>query len=239
MKRTLIANFGNESLSLMAWAIENDLSNVTVVYVDTGWSAEGWQAHIKHVKQRLACSSLRFQALSAPAEFEALVRDRKQFPSIKFQWCAGFLKGLAINAYLDEQDPECLSQVLLAKRKSTARANRFLSAFEHDNEYYNLRTVHYPLLEYSDAACLKLLKRHGLPIQYPRSLECQPCIHSTLLERQRMTANEKRRLQVLENEVGCQMFKSSCDTGNAPAKVAASGLDSFDRGCGMPWGCGT
>lgn len=37
----LSASYGNDSIAMLRWAYEQELADVTVVYCDTGWAAEG------------------------------------------------------------------------------------------------------------------------------------------------------------------------------------------------------
>ncbi len=226
----LITNFGKESVALIQWAHEQKLADIQVISVDTGWGALSWEALRRQGEQWLKKLEKPYHHLSAPKTMQELVIDRKEFPSKKFQWCAGFLKGLAINEYLDNVDIETEATILLAKRKQSSRANRWLHEHE-ESEHYQGRTIWYPLLDFSDSQRDGLLSRTGLKVLGYRSDECAPCIHSSLNDMARFSASDIKRLKTLEGIVDKPMFPIQ-QTDEARC------IEHMDMGCGSVWGCG-
>ena len=100
----ITANFGNDSVALLRHVYEQKLSDVYVVYVKTGWQACSWPARVKAAKELIQGYGFNYVELAPDMDFAQLVRDRHNFPTIKFHWCANFLKGLPIIDWLDEVD---------------------------------------------------------------------------------------------------------------------------------------
>ncbi|MFZ9036330.1 MAG: hypothetical protein ACO2ZM_09500, partial [Francisellaceae bacterium] len=176
----IIANFGDDSIALIQWAYEKKLKDVTVLSVDTGWQAQSW-------KKRLDCAlqwldSLNFKHIHLPAEHDMkkLVETRGQFPSQKFHWCAGFLKGITILNWLETHDEDYEATILLPNRRDMTKTSTDLMEYVEESERYDDRRLWYPLYQHSKHQRDELIKK--TPFKTPlnhRSLECQPCIHTT------------------------------------------------------------
>jgi 3'-phosphoadenosine 5'-phosphosulfate sulfotransferase (PAPS reductase)/FAD synthetase len=236
----IIGNFGNNSIALAQWAINQCLDNTKFIYVDTGFAAFGWDARVQQCSAYLNSKGIETVCLQAVNTFAEMVLDRGQFPSQKFQWCAGFLKGLALNDYLDSVDPECTSLLLFGKRKLESRANLLLNERVEESEHYNQRSLWYPLLSSTNQEFEALLLESGLEKLSSRSLECEPCIHSNAANFKTMSLTDIERLDALEKKLSTSMFthpiyqmhQQSQDT-----KLQSS-MEQFDMGCGSVWGCG-
>lgn len=226
----IIANFGNGSIALIQWAIEHQLSPLMVLSVDTGWQSEYWQQRITLAQQFLQRHQINHQHLNAQRAFEDCVKDRGSFPSKKFQWCAPFLKGLTLNATLDELDPLCEAVILLPKQKCLSRSHQNLVSGQL-NELYNDRQIDYPLLEEPLEARDQLIGRAGFEVLNHPSQECFPCIHSTHADLQLMSTKDKHRLEMLEAAVNQKMLSDK-------QLLQTATVESYDMGCGNIWGCG-
>ena len=218
-------NYGDNTLALIQWAKEAALAPVTVVHIDTGWAAQSWQAHVSAGQALVQRYDFTPTTITAKHSFEALVHDRGRFPSQKFQWCAGFLKGLPLLAWLDEIDPDYQATLLLGARRADSRVHTDLPEWLEESEHHGGRRVHYPLYKHDTPARDALISKTGLPILGHRSLECDPCIHSA---RQSLSPASQSRLAALEAKIGEPMALPATDPS----------LEQFDMGCGMPYGCG-
>jgi 3'-phosphoadenosine 5'-phosphosulfate sulfotransferase (PAPS reductase)/FAD synthetase len=111
----LRSNYGNNALALIQWAREQQLENVTVVYVDTGWSAAGWLEHA--ARQEAWVNSLGFGVvhLKPFTPFDEVMEMKGGFPSRQHQWCALHLKGIPFLKWIEETDPQTTATVLLPK----------------------------------------------------------------------------------------------------------------------------
>jgi hypothetical protein len=249
----IFGHFADNTIALMQWAHQQNINNIVVANVDTGWAAPEWQARVE-IAQNFA-RSLGFKAvtLKAKASFSEMVLDRQQFPSQKFQWCAGFLKGLCLLEWLDEVDAFCEATMMLGSRRDDSRARQLLSEFIDSSEHYGERKVWYPLFDHSNVQRDQLVQAAGFECLYRRSLECEPCIHSDTRELANLSIDARQRLGELEVKTDATMFaqpiESLCASCPKSAKKITRTfphahehgnpeLENFDMGCGAPYVCG-
>lgn len=243
-------NYGDNTIALIQWVYEKKLREVIVTHADTDWAAPIWNNRV-HQGQTLA-KRYGFEVVSikTKASFQDLVRNRRAFPNQKFQWCAGFLKGLPFMEWADQKDSACKATVLLGSRRADSRARIHLKEFIEESEHHGDRRVWYPLYKHSDEERNALIKRAGFDVLGHRSLECDPCIHSRVADFCRLDAKAIERLRTLEKEVGRSMFDpGNCDAAEGIEAVVQwakkrkntkdyKPLEFFDMGCGAPFGCG-
>ena len=245
MKPTQIifGNYGNHTIALMQWAYEQQLENLTVVSIDTQWAAAEWQE--RTIQGEILAKSLGFQAIRLPAKptFQNLMRDRKEFPTQKFKWCAGFLKILPLLNWLDIEDPQCETVVIMGKRRKDSRANHDLPEFIAEYDHFGMRKVWYPLYNCEDKKFHDLIQHAGFRFLPHRSLECDPCVYNTYADFQRMTENTIAKTESLENEMGKTMFvqpiRDMVQSARASDSVKPQNShELFDMGCGSSFACG-
>ena len=232
----IFGNFGNETIALMQFAFEKKLQNVFVVSIDTGFADENWYIRISQAENLAKQYHFNWIRLTSNPDFSTLIRQRQQFPSKKFQWCVSFLKGITINAWLDEIDSDKEAILLQGKRKSTSKLFRDLNEFEHDSEYYDGRSIWYPLLDLNDQAFKDLVLKSGLEILSHRSLECDPCIHSSSADFARLSQTSINRVKILEQELKQNFFALPIEAEIKNKSAPAS--QTFHLGCGSPYVCG-
>lgn len=242
----IIGNYGNDSLAVLQWAIQTKLTDCYFLSVDTGWAAESWQQRVQQAEGYANQHGIKAIRLRSKVGFADLVNDRLEFPNKKFQWCAGILKGLPLNDYLDQIDPACVAKLLFGKRRAASRANQHLSEYIEQSDHYQGRSIWYPLIDYTDEQRDNLIQATPFPILRHRSLECDPCIHSNANDFQQMSQRDIDKTGALEQQIGTAMF-ATCPKGinqclEQARKTGKSSQknynESFDMGCGSPWGCG-
>lgn len=243
----IMTNYGDDSVALMQWAIEAKLPNLYIVSVDTGWSASGWDQRIAEVNAILAKQpDITIIRLQSNLSFAELMRDRGEFPTPKFQWCAGILKGLPILDWLDTLDPRCEATVLLSTRREQSASMASLPERIEESEHYGDRAVWHPLVAETVSVRDALLQRFGVAVLGHRALECDPCVNSSLADFQRLKTADVSKAEKLETELGQHMFvdseggeQSIADITKKARKEPACGTCSrFDMGCGSPYVCG-
>jgi 3'-phosphoadenosine 5'-phosphosulfate sulfotransferase (PAPS reductase)/FAD synthetase len=240
----LIGNYGNETIALLQWAIEQTLHPCYIVSVDTHWGAQDWQARVEQAQQYASQHGLQVQRLTAKQGFAQWVTHKREFPTKKFQWCAGLLKGLPLAVWLDEIDPGCEATVVMGKLRTSARAHRHLPSMIEESEHFGDRRVWLPLLDLAIAERDALIRRTGIPILPHRSLECDPCIHATAYDLANLAPTDVDKTAALEATVGQPMFAGKeireqiiCTRQQANEATVGS-AESFTMGCGSPWACG-
>ncbi len=251
MKYTIPANFGNDSIALIQWAHEADLTSVVVTYVDTGWAAPGWTGRVERCKTWVESLGFQFVLLKPKVDFATLMLEQKSFPTRKFQWCASFLKGLPLLAWLDQpaNDSGCSATILIAHRRSASRAKANLAEFIDESEHYGERKVWHPLYLQSTEQRDALVKRAGFELLSHRSLECDPCVNSDASDVLRMDLSVIERTAVLEQALQQKMldpdfYRSARNLREALAEISEPivmtnhFVEMFEMGCGSPFGCG-
>lgn len=245
MKLVVRVNYGDESIALIQWLHEHqpeEFESIQVVYIDTGWGAEHWGERVQVGDALSRSYGFKVVLLKSPIDFQALILERGQFPTPKFQWCAGFLKGIPLMKWLDEEDPAGEWTIALPKRQALYRYE--LSQTLESCEYHGERRVWHPMIAVSHEERDALIRRAGFEPLYHRSLECDPCVNSTLLEIKHLSKNDANKTSALEEKIKQPFFPAL----NAPLKeinfnamndiTQPQRRDHFTMGCGDPFGCG-
>lgn len=235
----IFGNYGNQTLAVIQWAINAQLNNVTVVSVATGWADTAWLNHVTRVENYIQQQAFNVVQLQAEPDFPDLMRERGQFPSQKFQWCASFLKGLPLIEWLDKVDPRNEACIILGKRRLDSRANVDLAERVPNSEHYGEREVWYPLFDCSNEKFTKLIAATGFSLLSHRSLECDPCVNSRDDDFLRLTKETILKTETLEQELGKNLFsKPISDMVKNAKPCATNSSDKFNMGCGSPFVCG-
>lgn len=245
----IISNYGDDSIALIQWAYQQRLPDVHVLYVETGWAAPDWQ--LRAASGETWVKQLGFQALTLrpKADFTELMRSRGSFPSRKFQWCAGFLKGLPINGWLEQTDRRAEATVLIGRRREASRAQSDLPEFIEESAQFGERKVWHPLYLHTRQQRNALLNQAGFPSLGHRSLECDPCVNSDLPDVLRMDKTVLARTSELERELQSEFLDKSLYNGAADLETASArrgttascathSYELFEMGCGSAFGCG-
>ncbi len=251
------ANYGDASIAVIQWAYEQKLEDVYVVSIDTGWAAPEWQQRVNQAEELVKQCQFNVVRLHSKLTFAELVKERGSFPNKQFQWCAGFLKGLAIIEWLDKIDPACEATIILGKRRVSSRAYQNLPEYIELSERYGDRRVWHPLYLLENGEHDALIQHAGFELLGRRSLECDPCIHNMDTDFLRMQQETIEHTAKLEADMDKPMFAAEryADSigiknvvnyvkqqheKNATDNIKSnkSFQDAFNMGCGDPFGCG-
>jgi hypothetical protein len=250
MNLVIRCNYGDESIALLQWLHENIALNaelaryakIYICYIDTGWAASSWETTVSQGEAFARSVGFLPVRLKAPKSFEALCLSRGNFPSRKFQWCAGFLKGVPFLEWIDERDPSCEWVVALPKRQALYRTS--IPEYIEQCEYHGDRQVWHPILNITQSQRDKLIVSAQFSILNHASLECSPCVNSTSTELKSLVESDMQKVRVLEATLN-QNFNQHhhCISERVAAAKSQpvsmkSSMDSFSMGCGDPFGCG-
>lgn len=239
------SSYGNDSIALIRWAHETSLSNVTVAYCDTGWSAPGWSQRVD--KGTALAKSYGFNAVQCISiGMPTLVRERKGWPGNGMQFCTTHLKIIPFLEWIDAADADCKAVVLIGKRRAEAEARKNTSEFIESSEIHGGRKVWHPLYGHSDEERNALLVRAGFDPLPHRSKECSPCVNANRNDFLRLTPGEIERVNDLEAEIGKPMFRPKRFNAMGIHGVIKWAKDGRDRGsieeeendCASLFGCG-
>jgi hypothetical protein len=241
----IFGNYGDNTIAVIQWAFSQKLTPLTVINVDTKWGATLWQDRVEQGQILARRYGFDTMTLTPSFGFQDLVLDRKSFPTAKYQWCPTFLKALPLLSWLEEHDPQAIGILLLGSRRLDSRARYHLPEFIEESEHYGGRHVWYPLFNSSQEERDQLIKQAGFEVLNQRSLECAPCIHSSLNEIKRLDATKVEQVNQLEGAIKQCMFQSRYPEQPITKLVlegaGSNGLNSFelsDGGCGSWYVCG-
>jgi 3'-phosphoadenosine 5'-phosphosulfate sulfotransferase (PAPS reductase)/FAD synthetase len=111
----IISNYGNDAIALLQWAADAKLAPVYVIYVETNWHAPEWPARVAAGETYARSLDFQIVHLVPPLQFPDLITEKNSFPTPKFAWCAGILKGLPILEWLDTHDSPALKWLKQAR----------------------------------------------------------------------------------------------------------------------------
>lgn len=243
------ASYGNDSVAMIQFAWERELTDVHVTYCDTGWSAEWWPVRVEageRLAKRYGFVTHRVNSIG----FAKLARIKSGFPANGLQFCTAHLKGVPFLQWADEIDPGAEALILIGKRRAESAARAAIPEFVPNSDYHGGRTIWHPLFRHTDAERDALLSSAGFEPLPHRSLECNPCVNANRSDFRRLTDAEIKKVADLESEIGKPMFRPERfgATGivgvvnwakYSPGQAKAGQDDLFDLGCGSPFGCGT
>jgi len=201
------SSYGNDSVAMIQWAREQGLTDVTVVFVDTGWSAPGWLDRVARMEAWVQSVGFSVVHLKAATGFEDLMLQKKGFPNQRYQWCSAMLKGIPFLNWIDEADPDCSAIVMIGKRREESTERADTPEFVEQSEYHGDRRVWHPLYVHTESERDELLARAGFEPLPHRSKECSPCINSNKSDLRRLTEEDIQRVESLEARVGNTMFR--------------------------------
>lgn len=205
----IFSSYGNDSCALIQWAREWKLEGVAVVYSDTGWSTEGWASRVAEKEKWV--QSLGFVPYRTTSiGFRQLARDKKGFPTQRYQWCSYVLKIAPGARWLEENDPDKRAICLVGARRDEAADPLSTRAkfpeYLVRSENHGGRMMLAPMVGYDAAARDALLLRAGVEPLPHRSGECK-CINSNKADMRRFSEDDVREIEAAESEIGRPMYR--------------------------------
>lgn len=247
MNLVVRCNYGNDSIALLMWLHQHpehcqQFQTRYVCYIETGWAAQDWPQRVDQGEALALALGFQVIRLKAPKDFAELCEDQRRFPSHKFQWCAGFLKGIPFLEWLDESDPGCEWTIAIPKRQAAYRKD--IPSWIEQCEFHGDRAVWHPIVHLSHSERDDYLHQARFERLLHHSLECQPCINASAHAIDQLQGRDIQKVQQLEENLQQNFFASS----NKPIQDFLAGperraktpmnMDSFTMGCGDPFGCG-
>lgn len=201
----IFVSYGNDSIALIQWAHENELEGVAVVFTDTGWMADGWAERVE--KGEAWVQSIGFKTYrTSSIGFRQLARDKKGFPTQKFQWCSYILKIKPGQDWLAEHDPDCRAICLVGVRRDESQDRADFPEWLIKSMNHGGRMLVAPFATFSETERNALIGRAGWEVLPHRSRECR-CINSNRDDMKRFTDNDWQAVKEIEQEVGKTMFR--------------------------------
>ena len=206
-------SYGNDSIALIQLAYERGLSGADVVFVDTGWSGEGWMDRVERAEAWASGLGFKTHRLHPIMPFEQLMVFKKGFPSQRYQWCSALLKVVPFLTWLDDVDPDGQAVVVLGLRRAESQERSKTPERIENSERHGGRDVWCPLFAHSDDDRNALLARAGFDPLPHRSMECAPCVNANRGDLRALSERDIQKVEQLESVVGKTMFRPARHNG--------------------------
>lgn len=227
----IFSSYGNDSCALIQWAHEWNLEDVAVVYSDTGWATEGWEARVAEKEEwvrSLGFTPYRTQSIG----FLELARRKKGFPTQRYQWCSYVLKIEPGMRWLEENDPNKSAICIVGARRAEAADPLSTRAkfpeYLVRSENHGGRMMLAPMVDFDEEARNALLIRAGFKPLDHRSGECK-CINSNKADIRRFSEGDIAVINDAEIEMKRPLFRPHRHMG-------ATGIHEMVRWANSPRG---
>ena len=201
----IFVSTGNDGTAMCQWAYEQNLTDVAVVYTDTGWSAEGWSERVDKFETWVQSMGWEFHRTHSIG-FAELARRKKGFPTQRYQWCSYVLKIEPGERWLAENDPDKIAICLVGVRREESQDRANFPLFLLNSENHGGRVMVAPMAQWNEETRNSYILRAGWDILPHRSRECK-CINSKKADIQRFTDKDREDIRSLENEIGRPLFR--------------------------------
>ncbi len=215
-------SYGNDSVAMLQLMREHGLTDVAVVYSDTGWSSDAWRERVEQGEAWVR--SIGWEPITLPSiGFERSALEHTEagmFPTRLVKFCTQELKVRPFLKWVTQADPDRRALVCVGVRRAESHKRSTAHPFmpQHDNG----RHVWHPIVEFTDADRDAMVAKTPLPLLPHRSDECAICINSNRADLRRASPEAIQRVAALEAAIGRPMFN--------PAKYAgAEGIHEVRR----------
>lgn len=200
----IFASYGNDSIALIQWAHERGLSNVTVVYSDTGWASDYWNDRVAEGERWV--KTLGFNISRTHSEGMAnLVGRKKAWPrggGGKFQFCTEALKKEPARQWLDRYDPEKLATCMNGVRRCESRNRLTTPEWIESSPGHGNRELWSPLVRHTDGDRNRLIANTPFDVLPYKSKECWPCVNAGKREIRHLEPARINMIEAIEMEAG-------------------------------------
>lgn len=203
MEHVIFASYGNDSIALIRWAYENGLKGVSVLYSDTGWSADWWVDRVE--KGESLAKSYGFSTARTKSEgMLDLVRRKKGWPAGggMGSFCTAELKVLPALEWLEINDPKAEAICLTGVRREESGHRSDAPEHTADSERHGGRDLWQPLVRHTEEMRDALIKRAGFDVLPHRSMECFPCVNANIDDLRMLTDDRIDLIDITEQELG-------------------------------------
>lgn len=227
----IFCSYGNDSVALIQWAHEQELEGVAVVFTDTGWAADGWMERVE--KAEAWVRSLGFTPYrTSSIGFRQLARDKKGFPTQRYQWCSFILKIEPGQRWLEQHDPDARAVCLIGVRQEESEERKDFPEWLPRSPNHGGRVMIAPFATWTTEQRDTLIRRAGFDVLPHRSRECK-CINSKRADMQRFTDADWQEIADAEAEIGKTMFRPHRHMGAKGAHEVRKWANS-ERGKHLP-----
>jgi hypothetical protein len=230
----LRASYGNDSIALIQWAREEGLTDVVVLYSDTGWSRALWAERVEQMEPWVR--SLGFTpARTESVGMEQLLKSKKMWPQRLMQFCTKELKMVPTMAWLEKNDPDRRAIILTGIRREESAHRRAAPMFLINSANDGGRCVLQPFVLFTEADRDALIRRAGFEPLAHRSEECK-CINSGRADIVRWDADDIAQIRRIETKMGFSSKGKPCTMFRPSKFMGATGIDEIVKWAHSPRG---
>lgn len=227
----IFCSYGNDSVALIQWASEQELTGVAVVFTDTGWAADGWMERVE--KSEAWVRSLGFTPYRTSSQgFRQLAIQKKGIPTQQFQWCSYILKIEPGQRWLEQFDPDCRAVCLVGVRRDESQDRAEFPEWMLNSINHGGRVMVAPFATWSAEQRNELIHKAGYEVLPHRSRECR-CINSNREDMRRFTDADWQAVAEVEESVGKTFFRPKRHMGATGAAEVRKWAES-ERGQYQP-----
>lgn len=169
---------GNDSVALVQWAIENNLSDLHVAYSNTGWAADFWADRLDRFRSLVESNGGTYHEIQSEGMVD-LVTRKKGWPRNGMAFCSYELKIKPAMEWLEKIDVEKSATCLVGIRREESARRANWPEWVEESENHGGRSLHSPLVRHSEEMRNNLIIRAGFDILPHRSMECYPCVNAS------------------------------------------------------------
>lgn len=197
----IFASYGNDSVALIQFAHEAGLSDVTVLYSDTGWAADGWLDRVAEGERWARSRGFKTDRTESEG-LESLVKRKKGWPRQGIQFCTAVLKIEPALEWLDAIDPIGMTVCLTGVRREESGLRKNYPETVERSPNHGMRTSWSPLVRHTEADRDALLARAGFEPLPHRSRECWPCVNENREGLQQLDEKTISKIERIESDLG-------------------------------------
>jgi len=203
MRFVIFTSYGNDSCALIQWCHEQQLTDIACVYSDTGWAAGWWMQRVERMERWVAGLGFTHHRTESIG-FVGLARQKKAFPSNRYQWCSGILKIEPGERWLEQNDPDKRAVCLVGVRREESEDRSEFPRFLASSPSHGGRVMLAPCADWTEETRNVFLERANIVPLKHRSMECSPCINASRGDLIVAAQDEERiaEIEALEIELG-------------------------------------
>lgn len=225
------ASYGNDTIALIQWCVDQGLEDVTCLYNNTGWAwlpygnHEGWADRVARMEEW--ARSLGYKtAQTTSIGMEALVLSARGsgWPRQGMQFCTDVLKITPTLAWLAENDPRAEALCMNGKRRAESTVRSQTPEWVEESSAHGGRRLRQPLFDHDDPMRDVLIRRAGHEVLPHKSRECI-CVNSAAADLQQWPEEVIARVERVEELAGVSPSTGKPKTMFRPArKMGATGI---------------
>tara|TARA_R110002124_G_scaffold133116_13_gene295754 strand:- start:1433 stop:2305 length:873 start_codon:yes stop_codon:yes gene_type:complete len=192
-KYIVTTSFGNDSVALIQYMIENHHGEFCCLYNDTGWAREDWPARVSKISSMLMEQGVTV-FITKSIGMEGIVRKNKGWPmpASAMQWCTQTLKEKPSAEFYEKHDPECEAIIVTGRRREESQNRANIPLWQYESEKHGGRDVYNPIINFTSEDRDSYIRKFGIEPLPHSSMECYPCVCANKKDLAAIPINDER-----------------------------------------------